>query len=353
MFLLFLYLLLALLVSFLCSVMEAVLLTTPMTYLKTRAEHGDKSAPKLIKLKSDVDKPLSAILSLNTIAHTVGAAGVGAQATVVFGEAYLGLVSAILTILILVFSEILPKTIGTNYYKSLVGISAKIIRAMVIIAYPLVIVSGFLTKLLSKKGEENTTSREEISTLANIGVEEGIFKENENRILQNLIKLCDIRVSKVMTPRPVVTVANENMTLMEFMADKAYLIFSRIPVYNRNSDNITGYVLTNTILEKMANDQFNFTLGEIKREIVVLPETSTVFYAWEKLLESKEHIALVLNEYGEMAGIITMEDIIETLLGLEIVDEKDTIVDMQQYALEKWQTRQKSSKRGDYNDDLM
>lgn len=342
MFLLLVYLFLALITSFLCSIVESVLLSTPMTYLKTRVEQGDKSATKFIKLKEDSDKSLSAILSLNTIAHTVGAAGVGAQATIVFGEAYFGLVSAILTILILVLTEIIPKTLGTNYYKSLVNISGQIIRVMVIIAYPIVIVSGFLTKLLSKKKGESTTSREEISTLANIGVQEGIFKENENRIIQNLIKLCDIRVSKVMTPRPVVVIADENMTLTQFMENRNYLTFSRIPLYQGNRDNITGYVLRNTILEEVAQDHFTRTLQEIKRKMVVLPETSTVFYAWEKLLESKEHIALVLNEYGEMEGIITMEDIIETLLGMEIVDEKDTIVDMQQYALEKGKERHRN-----------
>jgi CBS domain containing-hemolysin-like protein len=339
--LLLFYLFLALFTSFLCSIVEAVLLSTPVAFLKAKADSGNKSAIDFVKLKENVDRPLSAILSLNTIAHTVGAAGVGAQATVVFGEQYFGLVSAILTALILILTEIIPKTIGAIYTKQLVGFSAKTIKIMVVIAYPLVVISAFLTKLLSKKGDEQTTSREEISVLANIGTEEGVFRENENQIIQNLIKLYDVRVSAIMTPRIVCVTANEEMTLKEFMQNKDFLSFSRIPVYRNNNDDITGYVLRSYVFEKLAEDQFNLTLKEIKREIVVLPETINVYKAWEKLIELKEHISIIVNEYGGMEGIVTIEDTIETLMGKEIVDEKDTISDMQQYALEKWKNRRK------------
>ncbi|MDR0430550.1 MAG: CNNM domain-containing protein [Tannerellaceae bacterium] len=342
--LLLVYLFLALFTSFLCSIVESVLLSTPVTYLKAKAERGSKSATNFLKYKENVDRPLSAILSLNTIAHTVGAAGVGAQATVVFGEQYFGLVSAILTILILILTEIIPKTIGANYTRQLVGFTTGTIRIMVFVAYPLVIVSAFLTQLLSRKGDEQTTSREEISVLANIGTEEGIFGENENKIIQNLIKLYDVRVSAIMTPRIVCVTANEDMTLKEFMRNKEFLRFSRIPVYHNNNDDITGYVLRSYVFEKLAEDQFNLTLKEIKREIVVLPETINVYKAWEKLIQLKEHVSIVVNEYGGMEGIVTVEDIIETLMGIEIVDEKDTISDMQQYALEKWENRQKEYK---------
>jgi len=342
--LLLLYLFLALFTSFLCSIVESVLLSTPVTFLKAQADGGNKSAVDFLRYKENVDRPLSAILSLNTIAHTVGAAGVGAQATIVFGEQYFGLVSAILTILILILTEIIPKTIGANYAKQLVGFSAKTIRVMVVIAYPLVVASAFLTKLLSKKGDEQTTSREEISVLANIGTEEGIFRENENQIIQNLIKLYNVRVSSIMTPRIVCVTANEDMTLREFMQNKDFLTFSRIPVYQNNNDDITGYVLRSYVFEKLAEDLFNLTLKEIKREIVVLPETINVYKAWEKLIGLKEHISIVVNEYGGMEGIATVEDIIESLMGIEIVDEKDTVSDMQQYALEKWKSRQKEYK---------
>ncbi|MFA9188695.1 hemolysin family protein [Flavobacterium sp. FBOR7N2.3] len=335
------YLFIALFTSFLCSIMEAVLLSTPLSYLKSRLENGDKSAETMLRQKEDIDMPLSAILSLNTIAHTVGAAGVGAQATIVFGEAYFGIVSAVLTILILVFTEIIPKTLGANYSKDLVSISAKIINGMIFITYPLVIVSSILTKLLSRNKSELTTSREEVSALANIGTEEGIFAENENRIIQNLIKLKNIKVSEIMTPRVVVVTANEEMTLQKFLENKEFLHFSRIPIYKTSKDNITGYVFRAMVFEKLAEDQFDLKLKDIKREILTFRKKTTLFNAWDEMLAKREHISLVIDEYGGMDGITTLEDIIESLLGFEIIDEKDKIDDMQQYAIERWKEKQK------------
>lgn len=339
--LLFIYLFTALIISFLCSIMEAVLLSTPLSYLKSRAENGDGSASAMIRLKEDIDKPLSAILSLNTVAHTVGAAGVGAQATIVFGEAYFGVVSAILTILILILTEIIPKTLGANYSKELVGISAKIIRGMIFLTYPLVVISAVLTRALARDTKELTISREEISALASIGMQEGIFADKENKIIQNLIKLKSVRISEIMTPRIVVVVANEEMTLQEFLKNKDFLHFSRIPIYESVRDNITGYVFRELVFEKLAEDQFDLKLKDIKREILSFPETITLFDAWDVMLSRKEHISIILDEYGGMDGIATLEDIIESLLGFEIVDEKDRVEDMQQYALERWKTKQK------------
>ena len=338
---LFVYLFIALFTSFLCSVMEAVLLSTPISYLKSRLENGDKSAEQMLKQKEDIDKPLSAILSLNTIAHTIGAAGVGAQATIVFGEAYFGLVSAILTILILVLTEIIPKTLGSNYSKELVGVSAKIINGMVFIIYPLVWISSKLTKLLSREKSELTTSREEISALASIGTQEGIFADKENKIIQNLIKLKSLKIKEVMTPRIVVVTANEDMTLQEFLKNKEFLHFSRIPIYNENRDNITGYIFRELVFEKLAEDEFDLKLKDIKRPILTFSENVTLFDAWEELLQRKEHISLITDEYGGMDGITTLEDIIESLLGFEIVDEKDQVEDMQQYAMKRWKDKQK------------
>src|SRR5690606_14494797 len=234
----FTYLFLALISSFICSITEASLLSIPITYLKSKVKGGDKSAALLLRQRENIDKPLSAILSLNTIAHTVGAAGVGAQATIVFGEAYFGLVSAILTILILFLTEIIPKTLGTNYGRELVGFTVKSIQVMSIITYPLVILSSFLTRLLSGNKADMTTSREEVSDLASIGTAEGIFAEKENRIIQNLIKLKNIRVTEIMTPRVVVVTADEEMTLQKFLERKEFLHFSRIPIYKTNKDNI-------------------------------------------------------------------------------------------------------------------
>lgn len=339
--LLLIYLFIALFTSFLCSVMEAVLLSTPISYLKSKLDQDDKGAHAMLKLKENVDKPLSAILSLNTVAHTVGAAGVGKQAVVVFGDAYFGIVSAVLTILILVFTEIIPKTIGANYSKELVNISAKVINVMIFFTYPLVVISSVLTKLLSRNTKELTTSREEISALASIGAQEGIFADKENKIIQNLIKLKSIRISEIMTPRIVVVIANEDMTLQEFLKNKDFLHFSRIPVYEGNRDNVTGYVFRELVFEKLAEDQFDLKLKDIKRNILTFNETTTLFDAWDLMLSKKEHISIVTDLYGGMDGIATLEDIIESLLGFEIVDEKDRVEDMQQYAMERWKSKQK------------
>ena len=320
--------------------MEAVLLSTNVSFLRVKEEDESSSAKLFIKLKQDIDKPLSAILSLNTVAHTVGAAGVGAQAAIVFGDAYFGIVSAILTILILFLSEIIPKTIGAMYWRELAMITGRAIRVTIFITYPLVVISAYLTRLISKKKIEQTISREEISVLANIGTEEGVFGEKENKIIQNLIRLKTIRVSEIMTPRVVVSVADENMTLTDFLKNKEFLHFSRIPVYSENFENVNGYVFRQTVFEKLAEDKDGLKLKDIKRDIVVVIDTSPLFELWETLLEKKEHIALIVDEYGGMDGIATMEDIIETLLGFEIVDEKDTIEDMQHYAKERWKMRQ-------------
>lgn len=339
--LLFIYLFIALFISFLCSIMEAVLLSVPISYLKSKLENGDRSAESMIKLKEDIDKPLSAILSLNTVAHTVGAAGVGAQATIVFGDAYFGIVSAVLTILILVFTEIIPKTLGANYSKELVGVISKLINVSIILTYPLVIISSLLTRLLARSKIELTTSREEISALASIGTQEGIFADKENKIIQNLIKLKSIKVSEIMTPRVVVVIANEEMTLQEFLKNKEFLHFSRIPIYQTNKDNISGYVLRTVVFEKLAEDQFDLKLKDIKREIITFPKSTTLFKAWDEMLAKREHISLVIDNYGGMDGITTLEDIIESLLGFEIIDEKDKVDNMQKYALDRWKSKQR------------
>lgn len=345
--LLLIYLFTALIVSFICSIVEAVLLSTPISYLKAAAANGKKSHEEFIKYKEDIDKPLSAILSLNTMAHTVGAAGVGAQATIVFGEAYFGIVSATLTILILILTEIIPKTLGANYPKQLVAIASKTIGVMIFITYPLVIISAFITKLLSNNSNEFTISREEISALAHIGLEEGVFADKENKIIQNLMKLQHVKVSEIITPRVVVVSADEEMTLQDFFKNKDFLRFSRIPVYKDNKDNITGYVFRAAIFERLAEDKFDLKLKDLKRDIVTLTESTTLDIAWETLLSNREHIALIVDEYGGMDGIATLEDVIETLLGFDIVDEKDQVENMKDYAMQKWKNKQKNIQKFD------
>jgi CBS domain containing-hemolysin-like protein len=336
---LFAYLFLALFVSFLCSIMESVLLSTPRSFLIVEKKKKHNWAQSYLRLKDKIDRPLSAILSLNTVAHTVGAAGVGAQAIEVFGEASFGIASAILTVLILIITEIIPKTIGAKYWRKLSKFSFYTIKFMIVVSYPLVIMSEFITKIISNSKVKHTTSREEIAALANIGKEEGLFTDKENVIIQNILKLKDIEVKDIMTPRVVAAVADENLPLAEFLKKKDYLSFSRIPVYSRNDDNITGYVISQQVFENLAEDNFEMQLKDIKRGILVFPEETAIFTLWEKLIERKEHIAIIVDDFGGLDGIVTMEDVIETLLGLEILDEKDEIADMRIYARERWVAR--------------
>tara|TARA_B100000674_G_scaffold52329_1_gene36148 strand:+ start:3322 stop:4380 length:1059 start_codon:yes stop_codon:yes gene_type:complete len=335
------YLFLALFVSFLCSLAESVLLSTPKTFL-TSIKEKQSWANSFLKLKNDIDRPLSAILSLNTIAHTIGAAGVGAKAVEEFGEAYLGVTSAILTLLILVITEIIPKTMGARYWRSLSKVNFYIIKVMLFITYPLVIFSIQITKIISQNKKDETTSREEISALAKIGTDEGVFSENENKIIQNILKLQKIKVTEIMTPRVVVVSVDENSSLLEFQNEKKFLNFSRIPTYNNQNEKITGYIFLQDVLEKLTDekDSNDILIKKFKRDVLRVPSNVTLLNLWDKLVAKKEHIAIVIDEYGGIDGIVTMEDVIETLLGLEITDENDEIVDMQKYAKERWKARQ-------------
>lgn len=287
MFLIILYLVLALALSFLCSVLEAVLLSTPMSFISMKENAGVKSAGLLKKLKQDIDKPIAAILSLNTIAHTVGAAGVGAEAVKVFGEAYFGIISAILTILILVLSEIIPKNVGAYYWRSLAIPSARVINVLIIITYPLVWLSELITRVIAPKHQEVSVSREEVAAMVTVGTEEGVFEAQENKMIQNMIKLGQVTAHEIMTPRVVVAAAAEKMSLRDFYREEQFRTYSRIPVYAENKDYITGYVLRQTVLEKLAEDKFDICLSEVTRPILSFGETDSVSDVWEKLLEKK------------------------------------------------------------------
>jgi len=210
---------------------------------------------------------------------------------------------------------------------------------MIIITYPLVLISVFITKIISSNSHKNQTSREEIIALTRIAREEGVFDEKEHKIIKNILRLKEVNVSEIMTPRVVLAIADENCTLEDFLTHKDNLKFSRIPVYAENTDNISGYVLRQKVFEKLAKEDRSLSLKDIKRDISILPGTSPIYNAWESLMDNKEHISLVVDEYGGVEGIVTMEDIIETILGLEIVDEKDTIRDMQKYARERWENK--------------
>lgn len=341
MFLLFFYLFLAIFVSFLCSILEAVLLSITPSYIESLEQKNGGLGFKLKRLKQNVDRPLSAILSLNTIAHTVGAAGVGVQAAKVFGEEYLGWVSAILTFLILVISEIILKTLGVNYWRALSGFTAYTLNFLIIILYPFVLLAQALTKLLSKGEKQPLISRSEIYAMADMGHKEGIFLESESRILKNLVRLKSLKVDDIMTPRTVVVAASENMSLKKLYEDKSYLRFSRIPIYDQNIDNVSGYVHKHDILDKLAKDAHQIPLKEIKRDILMVSEDMPITALFEKLIAEREQFALALDNYGGMAGVVSMEDVLETLLGLEIVDEYDNTKDMQEYARTRWKERAK------------
>ena len=336
--LLLLYLFTALSISFLCSILEAVLLSTPMSFITMKENEGNKTAKRLKFFKQDIDRPISAILSLNTIAHTVGAAGVGAQSNKVFGDEWFAITSAVLTLLILVLTEIIPKTIGARYWRQLAMPVTGVIQALVYITYPLVVLSQYITKAVSSGKQSLSVSREEVSAMVDVAAEEGVFEKKENKMIQNLLKLDEMKAREIMTPSSVVEMAEESMTLKEFYQHTDYSNYSRIPIYNEeNDDFIKGFVLKQDILEKLSEDKFNMRLSEIARPILTFQETESLSKIWETLLEKKEHISVIIDEYGCFRGIVTMEDVIETMLGTEIVDEKDTVTDMQELARERWE----------------
>lgn len=332
--LILLYFLGALSLSFLCSVLEAVLLSTPMSYISMKENQGSKTATLMKQYKNNVDRPVGAILSLNTIAHTIGSAGVGAESIKIFGEQYFGLISAILTLLILVLSEIIPKTIGASYWRSLALPSTRIIRVLILITYPLVLLSELITKVFTPRGNQASMSREEVSAMVDVGTTEGIFRESESKLIKSCIALSGVKARQIMTPSIVVESACQDLTVKDFQAKQSWS-FSRIPVYAGDKDYITGYVLKDAVLKLLSEDQFHVKLSDLKRPILTFREEESVFQIWEKMLEKREHISVINDEYGGLRGLVTMEDIIETMTGVEIVDEDDVAVDMQALAKEK------------------
>lgn len=329
--LLLIYLIGALALSFLCSVLEAVLLSTPMSYINTLYGKNARLAGLMKRYKANVDRPVSAILSLNTIAHTIGAAGVGAQAIELWGEASFGIVSAVMTFLILVLSEIIPKTIGAFYWRKIALQSTAIIRVLVIICWPLVVLSEFITRLFTPKNPPASVSREEVSAMIDVGEEEGVFKPKESRAIQSVLHLSNVTARDIMTPQIVCETAPASMSCLDFHNSQEFAK-SRIPVYDSDDDFITGYVLRSDLLQKISDDNFECTLADVRRPILTFPENESVANIWERMLQTREHISVIVDEYNCFRGIVTMEDVIETMLGVEIVDEHDTAEDMQQLA---------------------
>ena len=338
--LLLLYVALALVFSFLCSILEAVLLSITPSHLALMEQQQHPVAGATRALKDDVERPLSAILSLNTVAHTVGAAGAGAQAAYVFGDAAVGIFSAVLTLAILIFTEIIPKTLGARYWKTLTPFAVPALRWLMVAMAPLVWLSRGITHLITRNDEpEVSVSRAEFSALADIGTEEGVFEEDESRILKSLFAFRLLRARDVMTPRTVVFMLHQDTLVSDVLGAHPHLRFSRIPIFAQNRDDMAGYVLKDDLLLRAARGETDVPLLALKRDFLVVPEGLPLPQLFERLLDRGEHIALVVDEYGGVAGIVTMEDVVETLLGLEIVDEADADRDMQVLARERWRQR--------------
>lgn len=340
------YAVFSILFSFLCSILEAVLLSITPTFINVKKKEGKSYATSLENLKKDVDKPLIAILTLNTIAHTVGAIMVGNEANKLYGDGGNGvfIVSAIMTFLILVASEIIPKTIGATYWKGLANFTAKALNVLIIICkYTGIIwVLQLFTKMFGKGAHgESVLSREDFSAMADIAKEEGVFEESESKVIKNLLNFKSILASDIMTPRSVMKIAEEGMNIKSFFEANKDLRFSRIPIYKVAPDDISGYVLKDDIYRDLAEDKDQKQLKNLKRKLLVIRRDIPIPDLFEKFIQEKEHIALVVDEYGSVSGLVTMEDVIETLLGLEIMDESDTDSDMQNLARKNWEVRAK------------
>lgn len=337
--LLILYVSLALVFSFLCSIAEAVLLSITPAYIATLEGEGRSSGTLLRRFKENIDHPLAAILTLNTIAHTIGAAGAGARAAEVFGSQWVGLASVVLTLMILFLSEIIPKTLGAVHWRFLAPFLASPLQWLIRFLYPLVILSEGLTRLISREKGAAVFEREELSAMADLGVESGALRQDESTVLKNLMQLGSLTLEDVMTPRTVVFAFSEAMTVEEMVSGYPEIAFSRIPLYGKDLDDITGFVIKNDVLLAHVRGDRDRPLRSMKRDIATLSEDTRLPDALRILLDRRQHILLVKDRYGGTAGLATLEDILETLLGLEIVDEADRTVDMRDLARERWRKR--------------
>ena len=339
MFLLSVYLVLAIAISFLCSIMEAVLLSITPSYIASIKSEKPQLAEKLSQLKEKVDQPLAAILTLNTIAHTAGAAGVGAQAAAVFGDSAVGIASAIMTFLVLVFSEIIPKTLGATYWRALTPIVTISLIWMVRLLKPFIWMSDKITKMIGSGHDESRYIRSEIEAMAELGSESGVLHQDESRIISNLLKFRHHKLDSLITPRTVLFKVHKDMTVDEYLQEHGAVSFSRILVFDKNSDDIIGFVHKSDIMLAHHRLGKDYKLGKLVKDIYTIPETLQLTNLFQTLLEKRIHICLVVDEYGDIQGIVTLEDMIETLMGMEIVDEREQSADMQEVAKQKWQSR--------------
>ena len=328
-------------VSFVCSILEAVILSISPSFVSLSLDNKKSFAPILRDFKDDIDKPLTAILTLNTIANTFGAAGVGAQAQILYGNEVVTAVSAIITLSILIFSEIIPKTLGAIYWRQLAGVCTYILKGLVFILTPVVWIMNQITKIFKGSDSKSTFSKYEITAITEMGEEQGVLHEDESKIIKNLLQFENILTEDIMTPRTVAVVIEENEPIKEFLKNQKSRHFSRMPVYLENKDEITGYVLKDDLLFKMFEESGEDIIKSCIRPVEKVNEHLPLPELYRLLTEKNEHIAVVVDDYDGFAGIVTMEDVIETLLGIEITDESDEIEDLQKFARKNWEYRAK------------
>ncbi|MBT5225657.1 MAG: HlyC/CorC family transporter [Candidatus Marinimicrobia bacterium] len=338
------YFVTALVVSFLCSLLESVLLSISITHVSVLEKNGSHSGKIMAELKENINRPLAAILTINTIANTVGAAGVGAQTMVLYGNEWVAIASGILTLSILIFSEIIPKTIGAVYNKSLSSFTAYTVRSLMVIAYPFVVLSEFMAGFIhsGENGGESKASREELLAMAEISEDEGSIDEQEGDIIENLMKLDDIAIEEVMTPRSVVFALNQNRTVGEVVEKHSPIAFSRIPVFDEDLDNVIGLVNRYTLVNEQAEDRFDIKMSELMKPIHIVKERESVSDVLDQFVKRRQQIFMVTDDFGTTTGLISLEDAIETLLGVEIVDEHDNVVDMRKLATAKMIEKEQS-----------
>ena len=339
-----LYFLLALVISFICSLMESAILSVSFNHISILKKKGSKAAEILEKQKININRPLAAILTLNTIANTVGAAGVGAETLKIYGNEWVAIASGILTLSILIFSEIIPKTLGTVYSKKLVGFTAYSIQVLTILTLPFVYLSEGFSKLFKSNGDHLGVTREEMIAMAERGEDEGTLKEQESDVIENLLRLKDVEAEAVLTPRSVVFALNKDETVKNVVDNHSPIAFSRIPIFKDNLDSVIGFVHRYDLIQKQADDDFEIRMEEIMEPISTILESTPVATVLDEFVKNHQQIFMVEDKFGTIVGLITLEDAIETLLGVEIVDEHDSVIDMRKLAIERREKRLSTQK---------
>jgi magnesium and cobalt exporter, CNNM family len=340
MFLLIGFVSMALVISFLCSVAETVLLSITPSYIEGLRDKNPEKARQLKLLRQEqIDRSLAAILTMNTVAHTVGAIEAGAQSAVVFGSTWVGVFSGGMTLMILFLSEIIPKTLGAIYWRKLVGVTQLFIRILIVILYPLVRASEGVTKLITRGKSVHQFSRDEFLAMVGFGQKVGEIDEHESKIIKNLFRLRSLKVTDIMTPRVVITALAQDMLATEAQKALRHCPFSRLPLYGESIDDITGFALKDKIMLYKPSDREELTLASFKRKLHAVPDSMLLPKLLDFFLNNRQQIAVIVDEYGGVKGLVSLEDVVETLLGMDIIDETDNVADMQALARQQWVKR--------------